>query len=41
MAESIFKRKAYQKMLNWKAESAGKSALLVEGARRVGKSTLF
>lgn len=41
MAERIFKRKAYQKMLNWKAESAGKSALLVEGARRVGKSTLF
>lgn len=40
MAERIFKRKAYQKMLNWKAESAGKSALLVEGARRVGKSTL-
>ena len=40
MAERIFKRKAYQKLLNWKAESAGKSALLVEGARRVGKSTL-
>ena len=27
-------------MLIWKAESNGKSALLVEGARRVGKSTL-
>ena len=40
MAKRIFKRKAYQKMLNWKNESAGKSALLVEGARRVGKSTL-
>lgn len=40
MAERIFKRKAYQKMLKWKAESAGKSALLIEGARRVGKSTL-
>lgn len=40
MSERVFKRKAYQKMLCWKAESAGKSALLVEGARRVGKSTL-
>lgn len=40
MLEQIFKRKAYQKMLKWKSESAGKSALLVEGARRVGKSTL-
>ena len=27
-------------MLDWKRESAGKTALLVEGARRVGKSTL-
>lgn len=27
-------------MLQWKADSAGKSALLIEGARRVGKSTL-
>ena len=27
-------------MLKWKAESNGKSALLIEGARRVGKSTL-
>ena len=40
MLERVFKRKAYQKMLKWKAESAGKSALLIEGARRVGKSTL-
>lgn len=40
MLERVFKRKAYQDMLRWKAESAGKSALLVEGARRVGKSTL-
>ena len=40
MSENIFKRKAYQKMLDWKRESAGKTALLVEGARRVGKSTL-
>ncbi len=36
----IFKRKLYQKLLNWKKTSQGKTALLIEGARRVGKSTL-
>src|SRR5574344_1960336 len=36
----IFKRKIYQKILQWKNEHAGKYALLVEGARRVGKSTV-
>ncbi len=40
MSERIFRRKAYQKMLQWKTRAAGKSALLIEGARRVGKSTL-
>ena len=40
MSKQLFKRKSYQKMQQWKAESGGKSALLVEGARRVGKSTL-
>lgn len=40
MAEHIFKRKAYQKMLQWKQESQGETALLIEGARRIGKSTL-
>ena len=35
----MFKRKAYDKLLTWKSGS-GKSALLIEGARRVGKSTL-
>ena len=40
MIEHIFKRKAYQKMLQWKQESHGETALLIEGARRVGKSTL-
>ena len=40
MSKQVFKRKVYQRMLQWKSESAGKSALLVEGARRVGKSTL-
>jgi len=33
------KRKAYQKLLDWK-ESNGSEALLIEGARRIGKSTL-
>jgi len=40
MAEYVFRRKAYQKMLQWKQESHGETALLIEGARRVGKSTL-
>ncbi len=35
-----FKRKIYEKLLNWKTESNGKSAVLIEGARRVGKSTI-
>ena len=36
----IFKRKIYEKMLEWKNISKGKSALMIEGARRVGKSTI-
>ena len=32
------KRKIYQDLLKWKNESCGKSALLLEGARRVGKT---
>jgi len=36
----IFKRKLYDKMLRWKEERKGTSALLLKGARRVGKSTL-
>ena len=36
----IFKRKLYDEMLRWKQQRQGKTALLVEGARRVGKSTL-
>lgn len=35
-----FKRKAYNKLLQWKNESKGHSAVLLEGARRVGKSTI-
>lgn len=38
--EQIFRRKIYDEMLAWKAESAGESALLIEGPRRVGKSTI-
>lgn len=34
------KRKIYQKILEWKLSSKGRKALLVEGARRVGKSTI-
>ena len=33
-------RKAYSRLIEWKASSEGRSALLIEGARRVGKSTL-
>lgn len=36
----MFRRKIYDKMLKWKEESNGKTALLIEGARRVGKSTV-
>lgn len=32
------KRKIYDKILNWKQEKDGKTALLIEGARRIGKS---
>lgn len=34
-----YKRKIYQKLLDWKAEG-GKTALMLEGARRIGKSTI-
>lgn len=40
MSELVFKRKLYQQMLDWKKDNAGQTALLIEGARRVGKSTL-
>ena len=36
----VFKRKIYNKLLAWKNEKAGTTALLIEGARRVGKSTI-
>ena len=36
----MFKRKIYDKLVEWKNESNGKTALMIEGARRVGKSTV-
>lgn len=36
----VFKRKIYNKLLEWKQEEKGKTAILVKGARRVGKSTI-
>lgn len=36
----MFKRKIYNELLAWKKQSNGSTALLVEGARRVGKSTV-
>jgi predicted AAA+ superfamily ATPase len=40
MAKRIFKRKLYERMLQWKKEMNGSTALLIKGARRVGKSTI-
>ena len=36
----IFKRKIYDQMVEWKQQRDGKTALLIKGARRVGKSTI-
>ncbi|MBO5383796.1 MAG: ATP-binding protein [Ruminococcus sp.] len=36
----VLKRKIYDKLLSWKKECNGKKAILVEGARRIGKSTI-
>ena len=35
-----FKRKIYDKLIEWKQNWAGKRALLIQGARRIGKSTV-
>jgi len=40
MDKRIFKRKIYNAILDWKLQSKGKTALLIEGARRIGKSTI-
>ncbi len=36
----MLRRKAYSQLLRWKQEKQGRTAVLLEGARRVGKSTL-
>lgn len=36
----LFKRKIYNKLAEWKKNAAGTKALLIEGARRIGKSTI-
>ena len=36
----IFKRKIYDKLSSWKNETNGTKALFIEGARRIGKSTI-
>jgi uncharacterized protein len=36
----LLERKIYNKFLSWKNETKGKKALLIEGARRIGKSTV-
>ena len=38
--EIVLKRKIYQQLIDWKNGKLGKCALLIEGARRVGKSTI-
>lgn len=38
--EKVIQRKLYDDMLRWKKESNGNSALMIDGARRVGKSFL-
>jgi len=37
----MFRRKIYDDLKQWKDTKAGKHALLIEGARRVGKSTII
>lgn len=37
---ALFRRKAYDKLKEWKLRSNGKSAMMVDGARRVGKTCL-
>lgn len=36
----VLKRKIYSKLLEWKEEASGSKAILIEGARRIGKSTV-
>lgn len=40
MKNAVFKRKIYEEILEWKDARSDKYALLIKGARRVGKSTI-
>ena len=40
MGKSVFRRKIYNDILDWKENRSDKYALLIKGARRVGKSTI-
>lgn len=40
MPTITFKRKIYDRLLQWKKERNGQTAVLIQGARRVGKSTI-
>lgn len=40
MKKLVFKRKIYDEILDWKEKRSDKYALLIKGARRVGKSTI-
>lgn len=40
MEQRVFRRKIYDDILDWKRKNDGRTALLVEGARRIGKSTI-
>lgn len=40
MEKPVFKRKIYNEILEWKENRSDKYALLIKGARRIGKSTI-
>lgn len=40
MNKPIFKRKIYHQIYEWKENKSNQYALLIKGARRVGKSTI-
>ena len=40
MAKIVFRRKIYDEIMEWKRNRSSKYALLIKGARRVGKSTI-
>lgn len=40
MPKTVFKRKIYNELMQWKEKYSSRCALLIQGARRVGKSTI-